>query len=295
MQLFSVSNRFKLVAFVAALECLLPFAIVAQQPVIVQPGAPGQASKVLPASTRAKLPPSSSKDVEFMQGMIHHHAQAVEMVALIESRTQNKELRLLGARISQSQSDEMNFMTRWLEARGQSVGMAMHGEAGPPKGGTPNASMHAHGHEPPKGGTPNAPTHAHGHEPPKGGTSNAPTHAHGKEPPKGGTPNAPTHAHGKEPPKGGTPNAHHILMPGMLTPEQMDALRKAKGAEFDKLFLTGMIQHHNGALIMVADLFNSAGAGQDAELFNFATDVDSGQRAEIKVMRNMLSEKPVEE
>jgi len=81
----------------------------------------------------------------------------------------------------------------------------------------------------------------------------------------------------------------------MLTLKQMDALRKARGVEFDQLFLTGMIQHHNGALIMVKDLFDTAGAGQDAELFNFATDVDSGQLAEIKIMQTMLGEKPVEE
>jgi len=83
-----------------------------------------------------------------------------------------------------------------------------------------------------------------------------------------------------------------MLMPGMLTEKQMTALRNAKGKEFDRLFLTGMIQHHNGALTMVKDLFDTAGAGQDAELFNFATDVDSGQRAEIKIMQTMLGEKP---
>jgi uncharacterized protein (DUF305 family) len=83
-----------------------------------------------------------------------------------------------------------------------------------------------------------------------------------------------------------------MLMPGMLTPKQMEALKTAKGEEFDHLFLTGMIQHHNGALIMVKDLFDTAGAGQDAELFNFATDVDSGQRAEIRIMQTMLREKP---
>jgi uncharacterized protein (DUF305 family) len=81
----------------------------------------------------------------------------------------------------------------------------------------------------------------------------------------------------------------------MLTPQQMEALRQAKNAEFDHLFLTGMIQHHNGALIMVRDLFDTAGAGQDAVLFNFATDVDSGQRAEIRIMQNMLGEHPQEE
>jgi uncharacterized protein (DUF305 family) len=85
------------------------------------------------------------------------------------------------------------------------------------------------------------------------------------------------------------------LMPGMLTKKQMAALKRAKGAKFDQLFLTGMIQHHGGALIMVKDLFDTAGAGQDAELFNFATDVDSGQRAEIRIMQTMLGEKPPEE
>lgn len=208
-----------------AFVCLLSPAISAQQaepstPVVVQPGAPGQPTKMLPSSTRATLPPTSPADVQFMQGMIMHHAQAVEMTDLIESHTQNKELRSLGARISRSQSDEINFMKRWLTARGQPASLSMHGMPG----------MHS-------------------------------------------------------------PN-HQMLMPGMLTTKQMDALKKAKGKEFDELFLKGMIQHHNGALTMVKDLFDSAGAGQDAELFNFASDVDSGQRAEIKVMQTMLGEKP---
>ena len=85
------------------------------------------------------------------------------------------------------------------------------------------------------------------------------------------------------------------LMPGMLTPEQMEALRKAKGAEFDHLFLTGMIQHHDGALTMVKELFDTAGAGQDAALFNFATDADNTQKAEIRIMQAMLEKKSLEE
>jgi uncharacterized protein (DUF305 family) len=85
------------------------------------------------------------------------------------------------------------------------------------------------------------------------------------------------------------------LMPGMLSPEQMEALREAKGEKFDHLFLTGMIQHHGGALTMVKDLFDTAGAGQDAELFNFATDIDSGQRAEIRIMENMLERNPLKD
>ena len=81
-------------------------------------------------------------------------------------------------------------------------------------------------------------------------------------------------------------------MPGMLTLEQMEALNHAKGKEFDRLFLSGMIQHHNGALVMVKELFDTAGAGQDAELFNFASDVDSGQRAEIRAMEKLLAQIP---
>src|SRR2546422_2378303 len=196
-------------------------------PVVVQPGAPGQPTRTLPSSTRAMLPPSSPKNVEFMQGMIMHHAQAVEMTALIESRTENKDLRLLGARISHSQSEEIKFMKRWLEARGE-------------PGSVPMPEM-------------------------RGMDTSMPGMA------------------------GMNMSSHPMLMPGMLTPKQMEALKKAKVARFDHLFLTGMIQHHNGALIIVKDLFDTAGAGQDAEMFSFATDVDSGQRAEIRIMQNMLA------
>src|SRR5947209_3665713 len=97
---------------------------VPEQPVVVQPGAPGEPTQKLPPSTTAKLPPVSRTDVEFMQGMIMHHAQAVEMTALIASHTKNKELRLLGARISHSQSDEIRFMKRWLAARGEPISMS---------------------------------------------------------------------------------------------------------------------------------------------------------------------------
>lgn len=81
------------------------------------------------------------------------------------------------------------------------------------------------------------------------------------------------------------------LMPGMLSPAQMDALRNARAAEFDRLFLSGMIQHHTGALTMVQQMFATPGAGQDADLFDFATDADNTQRAEIKIMQDLLKEK----
>ena len=194
---------------------------------MVQPGAPGAPSKTLPSSTRATLPPWSPADVEFMQGMILHHAQAVEMTATIKSHTQNKDLRSLGARISSSQSDEIKFMQRWLAARGESVPKAI----------------------------PEMPGMDMAHE---------------------------------------TSHETMALMPGMLTPQQIDALQTAKGAQFDRLFLLGMIQHHNGALTMVKNLFDTAGAGQDAELFNFATDADNTQRAEIHIMETMLKKTPEE-
>jgi uncharacterized protein (DUF305 family) len=220
----------------SALLCAVVFAALtlcvsssAQQkdstaPAVVQPGAPGEPTKTLPPTTKATLLPVSYADVEFMQGMIMHHQQAVEMTAWIPTHTENAELRTLGARISRSQSDEIKFMRRWLATRGEATSMAMPG--------MPDMDM------------------------------------------------------------SGKPMA---LMPGMLTPEQMEALRKAKGTEFDRLFLQGMIQHHGGALTMVKDLYNTAGAGQDAEVFNFTSDVDNGQRAEIKIMQSMLDKMPLQE
>jgi uncharacterized protein (DUF305 family) len=216
------------------LACLISPPVFAQQadsPVVVQPGAPGQPTRILPPSTRASLPPSAAADVKFMQGMIMHHAQAIEMTALIELSTKNKDLRSLGARISSSQSDEIKFMKRWLAVRGEPI------SATPSK--MPAMNMPGHSMD--------------------------------------------------------MSNHQMALMPGMLTPKQMEALRKAKGEEFDRLFLTGMIQHHDGALIMVKQMFDTAGAGQDAELFNFATDVDSTQRAEIRIMQSMLQDKHLKE
>ncbi len=217
--------KFLHLIYICGFACLLSVSVYAQQaepqtPVVVQPGAPGQPTKTLPADTRPTLPPISRADVAFMQGMIMHHAQAVEMTALIDSHTKNKELHTLGARISKSQSDEIGFMKRWLMARGEPTTHTMHH--------MPGMDM----------------------------------------------------------------SSHSMLMPGMLSATQMAALKKATGEQFDRLFLTGMIQHHKGALTMVKDLFDTAGSGQDAELFNFVTDVDSGQRAEIRIMQTMLGEKP---
>ena len=180
---------------------------------IVQPGAPGQATRVISAEkatdlSRVQFTPA---DVRFMQGMIGHHAQALEMTALLPERTDREDMRLLAKRIDVSQADEIKMMQRWLEARGQEV-------PGP--------------------------------------------HAH--------------HAAGAP------------LMPGMLTPEEMARLAAARGDGFDQLFLELMIKHHEGALTMVKELYATAGAGQESEMYAFASDVDADQRMEIDRMRGML-------
>lgn len=155
----------------------------------------------------------TAADARFMQGMIGHHAQALEITALLASRTASETMRKLALRIQISQADEIQMMRRWLEARGLQV---------------PNE------------------------------------------------------------------HAHHMpgvtLMPGMLTPEEMERLAGAIGAAFDRLFLDFMIKHHEGALIMVKELFSTPGAGQESEIFAFASDVDADQRMEIDRMRPMLQE-----
>jgi uncharacterized protein (DUF305 family) len=82
---------------------------------------------------------------------------------------------------------------------------------------------------------------------------------------------------------------HPMLMPGMLTPEQMAQLDSARGPDFDRLFLTFMIQHHQGAITMVEQLLSVAGAAQDGTIFRFSSDVNADQTTEIDRMRRMLA------
>ncbi len=197
-------------------------------PAIVQPGAPGTANKTLSpraAAAGEALKAPSKADVDFMQGMIMHHSQAVEMTELLKTRTKDPAMLELGKKIDVSQTDEMRWMKQWLTDRGF------------PISNDPMAGMDMKGMDM------------------KGMDMSMP------------------------------------MMPGMLTSAQMDALRKASGAEFDHLFLTGMIQHHSGALVMVKEMFATAGAGQDPQLFDFASDVDNTQQAEIDIMRHMLKER----
>jgi len=198
---------------------------------IVQPGLPGQNGKVLsPAAAIVQPRAPAPADVSFMQGMIMHHAQAVEMTDLLRTRSRDAAMQALGKRMSISQSDEMEYMKQWLEDRGAPVSMKM--------------DMSKMDHSDPK-------------------VAAAMQHMDAMP-----------------------------LMPGMLSPQQMEALAKATGPAFDHLFLTGMIQHHTGALVMVEELFDTPGAGQDNVLYDFATDIDNTQSAEIKIMQEMLKDRP---
>jgi uncharacterized protein (DUF305 family) len=189
---------------------------------VVLSGAGSALSATQPEHAQSWQPEYTQADVRFMQGMIVHHRQAVEMTALVPERSARPEIRLLARRIDIGQADEMALMRRWLEDRDEPV----EGAAGD----------HAHGGH-------------HGHA---------------------------------------THGAEHDRMPGMLSPEEMERLAAAAGDEFDRLFLESMIRHHEGALEMVAELFATDGAGQEPEIFQFATHVDSDQSIEIARMRTML-------
>ena len=191
----------------------------AQAPAIVQPGAPGQASSVVSSVPAFDHSSYTEADVKFMQGMIHHHSQALVMVKMIATHTKTPELIAMGTKIQLSQSGEIEAMKEWLTTRKQSVPMLMA-----------DGTVMDHGDMAP--------------------------------------------------------------MPGMLTPEQMKALDAARGAKFDELFLTGMIQHHKGALKMVADV-REAGGGKETNIGQFLNEVDNDQRMEIVRMYGLLG-RPVE-
>jgi len=162
--------------------------------------------------------PYSDADIEFMSGMIPHHAQAVIMAGWAPTHGAREDVAILCERIVVGQRDEIAMMRQWLADRGQPV---------------PDATSTRHKM-----------------------TMNGVT--------------------------------HEMLMPGMLTDEEMAALDRARGPEFDRLFLIGMIKHHQGAIDMVDVLFKSYGAAQDETVFKFASDVYADQSTEINRMHEML-------
>lgn len=222
-------HRFGLIAATALVIAGQAVAQAAvQTPRIIQPGAPGQPSRVVtPEEARALSRTSfTPADVAFMQHMIVHHGQAVEMVGLLETRGSNARVKLLGRRIALSQEAEIAMMRGWLSERGQPLEMPAMDHA---------AMGHA-GHAMSADDTP--------------------------------------------------------VMSGMLTPRQMRELAAATGPEFDRLFLTGMIQHHQGALDMVDALMETPNAAEDTLMSDFTTSVVSDQQAEILRMQSLLSDLP---
>ena len=164
----------------------------------------------------------SDADIEFMSGMIPHHAQAVIMAGWAPSHGARKDVAILCERIVVGQNDEIRSMQTWLRDRSLPV---------------PDAKD---------------------------------TRMHMK-------------MNGMD---------HDMLMPGMLTDEEMAALDKARGSEFDRLFLEGMIRHHQGAIDMVNDLFKAYGAAQDDVIYKFSSDVYADQSVEIGIMQKMLETVP---
>ncbi len=162
--------------------------------------------------------PYSQADVDFMSGMIPHHAQAVIMAGWAKSHGARPDVLVLCERIVVGQGDEIVFMRNWLRDRGQPV----------PAANDTHHKMTMNGME------------------------------------------------------------HDMLMPGMLNDEEMAALDKSRGAEFDRLFLIGMIKHHKGAINMVNDLFHAYGSLQDDDVYKFASDVYADQSTEVARMEKML-------
>ncbi|WP_394730567.1 DUF305 domain-containing protein [Altererythrobacter sp. GH1-8] len=202
----------------AALLIMAPAS--AEDAPIIMPGAPGSSPQVINAQEAIRLAETSYSpyDVAFMQGMVVHHRQAVEMAALVKGRTNQPAIIAVSERINASQADEIRFMTEWLEARGE-----------------PISPMHGTGHS----------------------------------------------HHGMD-------HSNH-RMKGMLTSDQMAAMAAASGTEFDRLFIKGMIEHHQGAVEMVKELHEQHGSAADPVMFNFTNDVVSDQTQEIDRMNVILA------
>jgi uncharacterized protein (DUF305 family) len=164
--------------------------------------------------------PYSDADIDFMAGMIPHHAQAVIMAGWAPTHGARKDVAVLCERIVVGQRDEIALMQTWLRDRGEVV----------PDATSTRHKMKMNGME------------------------------------------------------------HEMLMPGMLTDEEMAELDRSRGPEFDRLFLLGMIKHHRGAIDMVDVLLKSYGAAQDETVFKFANDVQADQSIEIDRMQKMLED-----
>jgi uncharacterized protein (DUF305 family) len=196
-------------------------AVVVHASPSAQAGAGPQGSPPVEPKPRPDLVayPYTEADVNFMAGMIPHHAQAVAMATMAPTQASSPQVKLMCERQLVSQRDEIELMRLWLRDRGQRV----------PAANSTRHRMVMNGME------------------------------------------------------------HDMLMPGMLSDDEMAQLAKARGAEWDKLFLKFMIKHHEGALKMVEELFATHGAAQGDDIYAFASDVFADQTAEIERMQKMLA------
>ncbi|HEY0928582.1 MAG TPA: DUF305 domain-containing protein [Gemmatimonas sp.] len=195
----------------------------------------GDAGAIARARADSLRYPYTKADIDFMSGMIHHHAQAITISRWAPTHGATASVQRLTARIINAQTDEIMIMQTWLKDRLQPIPVVDSLGQVTMQGGMAGMSHDAHA--------------GHG-----GGTN----------------------AHGQ------------MEMPGMLTAAQLAELDASRGADFDRLFLTFMIQHHRGAVTMVKSLFTAPGAGQDETIFKFANDVEVDQGTEIKRMMSMM-------
>lgn len=198
-----------------ALTALVAACSSAHQVVYSQPVATTDAR----VSARDTAPTYTSADIEFMNGMIAHHAQALLMAGWAESHGASPAIRTLTQRIINAQNDEIVGMQKWLRDRHQPV----------PEPNPHGMSMNMGGMQ------------------------------------------------------------HQMLMPGMLTEDQLKQLDAARSKDFDRLFLVFMIQHHQGAVTMVNNLFATNGAAQDITVYKMASDISADQTTEIDRMQKMLA------
>ncbi|GAA2458722.1 DUF305 domain-containing protein [Actinomadura vinacea] len=194
-----------------------PEAAPKSESTVLVPGRPGEPNKTAVRGPASAAPPTAA-EIRFVEMMIPHHRQAVEMAGLAPGQAADAKVKSLAHRIGAGQQSEMAAMESWLK-----------------KNGRPGAS--------PGGG------HGGGHASPSAAATS------------------------------------HAGMPGMATPEQMGRLRAARGADFDRLFLTLMITHHQGALTMTKDALDK---GTNVIVQELARDVQSSQQAEIDRLRTLL-------
>ena len=218
-------------------------------------------------------------DVDFMTGMIGHHAQALIMSDLAPANGASPAVQRLAARIINAQQDEIALMQRWLADRGQPV-PHVHIEGTMLTLQMGDADEHvAMDHH-----TTGAIHHGameEGHEGMDHGQMDHAAMEHE------GTDHAAMGHEGMD--HGGM---DHAGMPGMLTQAQLDELAAARGVDFDRLFLRYMIGHHAGAVTMVDTLFAADGAAQGGNTFKVASDIQVDQRTEIARMQQMLDSLP---